>query len=83
MYIKLAEPRSAVGPRILDVACCGTGRVAIPLAEAGFRVTGIDFDSEMVALAKAKAEHLELQKRAVFFRRRMQDMKLRSPQLRS
>ncbi len=74
MYVKLAEERG--NPVILDVAC-GTGRVAIPLAEAGFRVTGIDFDAEMVNLAKAKAEHLELQKRAVFFRRRMQSFKLR------
>ncbi len=74
MYIKLAEERGS--PTILDVAC-GTGRVAIPLAEAGFRVTGVDFDPEMVKLAKAKAEHLELQKRAIFFKRRMQDLKLR------
>ncbi len=74
MYIKLAEDRG--DPHILDVAC-GTGRVAIPLAEAGYRVTGIDFDPEMVKLAKAKAEHLELNKRALFYRRQMQSFKLR------
>ena len=32
------------GSRVLDL-CCGPGRHAIPLAESGFRVTGLDRDA--------------------------------------
>lgn len=39
---------------ILD-AGCGTGSLGLALAEAGHSVTGIDFSTEMVALARAKA----------------------------
>jgi len=41
----------------LDVADvgCGTGRHAIPLAEAGARVTALDFSEGMLAQARAKA----------------------------
>ncbi len=34
----------------------GTGRVAIPLAKAGFQVTGIDVSHEMLATAQAKLD---------------------------
>jgi SAM-dependent methyltransferase len=34
---------------------CGTGRVAIPLAEHGYTVTGIDMNEQMLSLARAKA----------------------------
>ena len=40
------------GSRILD-AGCGTGRVAIRLAELGYRCTGIDSDPSMLAVARA------------------------------
>ena len=36
--------------------CCGTGRVAVPLAEAGFRVVGIDLIEPYVASARAKLD---------------------------
>jgi len=39
---------------VLELAC-GTGRVAIPLAERGVEVTGIDYAPEMLALAREKA----------------------------
>ena len=45
--------------RILD-APCGIGRVAIPLARLGFEVTGIDFSSHLVDVAKKKAEAFNL-----------------------
>ncbi len=35
---------------------CGTGTLAVLLAEAGHRVTGVDFAPAMVAAARAKAE---------------------------
>ena len=38
---------------ILDAAC-GTGRIAIPLAEAGRLVTGIDLSPEMLSIARSK-----------------------------
>src|SRR5512133_3798701 len=40
--------------RIMEIAC-GTGRAAIPLAQAGHRVLGIDHDPAMVRLAEEKA----------------------------
>lgn len=43
------------GASILDVGC-GTGRHAIELARRGYRVTGLDLSSEMLALATAAAE---------------------------
>lgn len=35
---------------------CGTGEVAIPLSRTFSRVTAVDFDPEMVAVAKTKAQ---------------------------
>ncbi len=49
----LAQAREAGGP-VLELAC-GTGRIAIPLAQAGFRVTGIDVAEGMLARAREKA----------------------------
>jgi SAM-dependent methyltransferase len=42
------------GGPVLELGC-GTGRVAIPLAEAGFDVTGIDRSAAMLARARRKA----------------------------
>ncbi len=41
--------------RVLELAC-GTGRIAIPMAENGLEVTGIDYSEPMVSLARSKAE---------------------------
>jgi SAM-dependent methyltransferase len=43
------------GSRVLDVAC-GRGRVAIPLAQHGCRVTGIDLSPNSLARAREAAE---------------------------
>ncbi|MCW2497926.1 class I SAM-dependent methyltransferase [Jatrophihabitans sp.] len=45
------------GARILD-AGCGTGRVAIRLAELGFDCVGVDVDEAMLAQARAAAPAL-------------------------
>ena len=47
------------GLDVLDAAC-GTGRYAIPLAEAGARVSGIDTTEEMLAHARRKAAERDL-----------------------
>lgn len=37
------------GPRILEL-CCGTGRVCIELAQAGYDVTGVDLSEDMLLI---------------------------------
>ena len=41
--------------QVLELAC-GTGRFAIPLAEHGLAVTGLDYSEPMLRLARSKAE---------------------------
>lgn len=38
------------------VAACGTGRILLPLFEAGFEVQGFDASGEMLAICRTKAE---------------------------
>lgn len=60
-YLELA--RDCGGP-VLELGC-GTGRVVLPLARAGFRVTGVDSSAEMLKQLRAKLadEPDEVQKR--------------------
>src|SRR3982750_4195926 len=51
--IALAEVRP--GARALDV-CCGTGDVAVALAEAGAEVIGCDFSGPMLKVARSRSE---------------------------
>src|SRR5215471_13067367 len=43
-----------LGGPLLDLAC-GTGTMAIRMAEQGFQVTGVDIIPEMIVLASQKA----------------------------
>ena len=52
-YQALAADVTARGEAVLEVAC-GTGRVTLPLAEAGARITGFDRSPEMLRVARAK-----------------------------
>jgi SAM-dependent methyltransferase len=49
-----AYARRTGGP-LLELGC-GTGRALISLAEAGYRVTGVDLSPEMLRIAQAKAQ---------------------------
>ena len=51
-YRKWCE--TAGGGPILEL-CCGTGRLTLPLAEAGLDVTGVDVSGAMLGRARAKA----------------------------
>ena len=44
---RFLEIAAQVGGPILEL-CCGTGRVAIPLAQAGHRITGVDLSSQQL-----------------------------------
>ncbi len=73
MYLEMAKRHE--GP-ILELAC-GTGRVAIPLAESGSTVVGLDSDPEMLALADSKARMLDLRRRISFVEAKMEDFKIK------
>jgi SAM-dependent methyltransferase len=49
----LLEEACASGASVLDIAC-GTGRLAVKLAEAGLLVTGLDFSPAMLDQARDK-----------------------------
>jgi ubiquinone/menaquinone biosynthesis C-methylase UbiE len=49
-YLEYAEK---TGKDILELGC-GTGRVAIPIAEAGYTVTGLDLSDSMLEVFKTK-----------------------------
>lgn len=47
------------GGPILELGC-GTGRLVVPLAEAGYEVTGVDRSPAMLALARAAVERADV-----------------------
>lgn len=49
----------APGTRVLDVAC-GTGNTAIPAAQAGAKVIGVDIASNLIAQARERAQAVNL-----------------------
>lgn len=56
--LRQASVRGFRGGTILDLGC-GTGNAAIPLAQQGFEVTGLDSSAEMLAVARSKAPGLD------------------------
>lgn len=51
-YIEYARK---FGPRVLELGS-GTGRILVPLACAGFEVTGVDVSDDMMAICRQKLE---------------------------
>ena len=54
-FLRTAEPEP--GSSVLDI-CCGSGRLALALAQKGFDVTGIDLSEENVALLQSVTKEL-------------------------
>lgn len=52
------------GKELLDVAC-GAGRYTIPLAQAGYAMTGVDLSDDFLAVAKQRAPHIAWEKRDI------------------
>jgi nitroreductase/ubiquinone/menaquinone biosynthesis C-methylase UbiE len=57
-YQALAEKVKSAGGIVLELAC-GTGRVALRLAQQGVAVTGLDLSPAMIAIARQKSAGLE------------------------
>ncbi|HLF71311.1 MAG TPA: class I SAM-dependent methyltransferase [Dehalococcoidia bacterium] len=53
-YVELAREASVRGEKVLELGC-GTGRVTIPIAEAGVGVAGLDSSPAMLEIARSKA----------------------------
>src|SRR5262245_10978959 len=51
----LQRLEAAPGRRVLDLAC-GHGRISLPLARAGWKVTGLDLSERSLRLARERAE---------------------------
>lgn len=56
-YRELARQGQTRGQAILEIAC-GTGRVAIRLAQQGAQVVGTDLSEEMLEIARGKSEEV-------------------------
>ena len=56
-YQDLARRANEKSEAVLEVAC-GTGRVAVRLAEAGARVTGLELSNEMLDIARQKTRRM-------------------------
>lgn len=57
-YREMAARAKSKGGAVLEIAC-GTGRVAIRLAQDGVNVLGLDLSSEMIEIARRKSIELE------------------------
>ena len=69
------EQATRSGGPVLELGC-GTGRVSLALADAGFDVTGVDISPRMIERAKAKAKERGLSGKARFLTEDMLDVQI-------
>jgi len=72
LYLALAE---RTGDPVLELAA-GSGRIAVPLAVAGHRVTAVDLDPAMLARARARAAGEDVAARIDFVEADLLDLRL-------
>jgi SAM-dependent methyltransferase len=72
-----AYARRTGGP-LLELGC-GTGRLLVPLARAGYDVTGVDLSPEMLAIARAKIEAAGMEQRVTLVHGDYADAPLAGP----
>lgn len=53
-YLRFLASHAPPGAQVLELGC-GTGRVSIPLASAGYHLTGVDLSAARLAVARRKA----------------------------
>jgi len=63
------------GGPLLELAC-GTGRLLVPLAQAGYEITGVDVSPALLSLARRKIEAAGLQQRVTLVEADMSDFRL-------
>lgn len=61
----LEESAIEPGSRILDIFC-GTGRIALPLAKAGYKIVGIDISENYINIALKNAERRNVRDKVKF-----------------
>jgi ubiquinone/menaquinone biosynthesis C-methylase UbiE len=79
---ELLDRHPIAGRRALDVAC-GTGTLALLLADDGWDVTGLDGSAAMLDQADAKAENMATLGHVAFIQGDMRKLKIENEQLRT
>lgn len=59
-YIENIFTMYDVYPKLVCDLACGTGNFTIPLARRGYNMTGVDISSDMLNIARSKAEGLDI-----------------------
>ncbi len=72
-YHEILE-KEHIHPRTVVDLACGTGSVALLLAQRGYRVTGVDMSEEMLTVAAQRAQDKQIQ--PVFVCQRLQELVL-------
>lgn len=74
LYVQLAEWTDPAHERAVLELGCGTGRVALALAQAGFNVTAVDVSLGMLEVCERNAERLGVRKRVTTVRLDMREL---------
>ncbi|HRI55927.1 MAG: methyltransferase domain-containing protein [Anaerolinea sp.] len=72
LYLGLAE---RTGGPLLELGC-GTGRLLLPLARAGFDITGVDMSPRMLEVAQAKVDEAGLGEQITLVQADMREVQL-------